>query len=410
MDYTCGTCLKVFPTGREARDAHTAATGHKPPRHECCACPLVSATAGAAAAHQAEANHFPHPCRDPACGETWPTETGRDKHELEAHRFCGPCGRRCDTDANLRMHLNSSAHRPANLACPQCGGGFASATGLAHHLERACGQLGRQAVLGVVAPRDPNGWFSSDAVRFVRAPREAADTAWNGTAWRCPQVGCGSEHASQTELSAHLASPDHDEPVFVCYSGCGRQFLALSAIFNHLESDGCAGEGSRKKKAPSRRASGVPTASVDAGRRASGVPTTPGDAGRRASGVPAAVVEASGRALRDVDAANRDTANRRVSRVHGPKDKDKSTPGPKDKGAPGQKERSTPAPKDSRTPARRDKGGRDRPAGDKPAGDKPAPTPAAATRDTTAPRDTPTRRPKAPRAKPRPNSIRGLPA
>ncbi|WOO83373.1 Zinc finger protein [Vanrija pseudolonga] len=374
MEYTCGTCAKVFPAGRAARDKHTAATGHKAPRHECGVCSLVLSSAGAVAAHQAEANHFPFACRDPLCAETWPTGERRDKHELEAHRFCGPCKRRCDTDANLRMHLNSAAHRPSNLACPQCSGRFASATGLAHHLERACGrQLDRQAVLAVVAPRDPNGWFSSDAVRFVRAPRQAPEGSWNGTAYRCAQVGCGREFAELALLSAHLASPDHDEPVFVCYAGCGRQFLALSAIFNHLESDGCGGEVKKRKPAGAEHRRTVSIAGAVAGAGAVATTTTATAAARPVPVANPNPTHPAPTALRDTN----DGLNRRAS-----------TTGRR-------RERGRGAGKAAAA------GGDAAASREKPAA-MPSPAP---TRDSTP---TPTPRLKA--AKPRPMSIRGLPA
>lgn len=38
-DFTCGTCLKQFPSGWRARHKHWAALGHSRPAFECDVCP-----------------------------------------------------------------------------------------------------------------------------------------------------------------------------------------------------------------------------------------------------------------------------------------------------------------------------------------------------------------------------------
>lgn len=96
----------------------------------------------------------------------------------------------------------------------------------------------------MVRERDPYGvitnkqigWHEDETVRY-----EATSRAFNGSYWEC--YICHSEFNSSNGLNMHLNSPKHKQKVYHCPNkrgGCGKQFVSLAALFNHLESEKCS--------------------------------------------------------------------------------------------------------------------------------------------------------------------------
>jgi Zinc-finger of C2H2 type len=144
--------------------------------------------------------------------------------------------------------LNSKVHRGTNLPCPFCKVNYTSASGLTHHLETgSCPRapnLNREAILRMVRERDPHGvitnkqigWREDEDVKYTATSR-----AFNGSFWECYM--CHKEFNTANALNAHLNSPVHKQKVYRCPNlkdKCGKQFVSLAALFNHLESEACA--------------------------------------------------------------------------------------------------------------------------------------------------------------------------
>lgn len=68
----------------------------------------------------------------------------------------------------------------------------------------------------------------------------ATDLAYNGHAWEC--YLCHRNFKTDHALTQHLGSPTHQQKVYRCPNRgrCGKEFVALAGLFNHLESESCA--------------------------------------------------------------------------------------------------------------------------------------------------------------------------
>lgn len=147
------------------------------------------------------------------------------------------------------QHLNSSTHRPKDVACPgRCGGRFVSRSALVLHLENgACASgIDRNMVNRVVRQYDTSN-IITDPARLIggssgTAQQEvsyiATGASWNGRGYQC--YLCNSVHSSLRGLNQHLASPKHQDEIYVCRgSSCGQRFRVLSALVAHIESEKC---------------------------------------------------------------------------------------------------------------------------------------------------------------------------
>lgn len=66
----------------------------------------------------------------------------------------------------------------------------------------------------------------------------ATAASWNGYEYEC--YLCHSAFRSLVALNQHLASPRHQENIYVCPLGsCRLQFSGLSALCQHIESERC---------------------------------------------------------------------------------------------------------------------------------------------------------------------------
>lgn len=86
------------------------------------------------------------------------------------------------------------------MACPFCNRGFATATGIAHHLESSgC----RNAPY---INRDPHGAISKKLLTWHGSDHyEATGQFWNGYAYEC--YFCHREFSQLQSLNQHLNSP-----------------------------------------------------------------------------------------------------------------------------------------------------------------------------------------------------------
>ncbi|KAK5116325.1 hypothetical protein LTR85_009297 [Meristemomyces frigidus] len=160
--------------------------------------------------------------------------------------YCSDCDRRFDNANNLRMHLNSRIHRGASVDCPFCKAGYTTASGLSHHLETgSCPRartLNRESIHRIIRERDPHGIITNKQITWnggTTATYSATDQAWNGHYWECYM--CHRDFKTTTALNQHLNSPAHQQKVYHCPNrSCSKEFVALAALFNHLESESCS--------------------------------------------------------------------------------------------------------------------------------------------------------------------------
>ncbi|KAI1645263.1 uncharacterized protein F4817DRAFT_344209 [Daldinia loculata] len=241
MSWTCGTCWKEFTTER-SREQHMDALDHSVPDHECDRCSRFFNSRSAVVNHMNAKNHWYYECT--FCDETWPTEEQQREHEMEEHFHCTDCSRTFRNYNDIKMHLNSRAHRGININCPFCKKAYTCATGLAHHIEGgACPRaprLNRDEVYKLVRTKDPGGLISKNLLGWKGSPKyEATYESWNGCAFEC--YLCHRQFGLLSSLNQHLSSPTHQQNLYHCPNrlSCGREFVSLAALMNHLESESC---------------------------------------------------------------------------------------------------------------------------------------------------------------------------
>ena len=140
------------------------------------------------------------------------------------------------------QHFKSKAHTGKNVKCPWCSNMFTNLTGVCLHLESgACPSGFKRAKINQYCREvDPNhvftnkqiGWHNEDSAQT----QYATDAAWDGKCWRC--YFCPRGFSTLTALNQHLASPVHRQKIYHC-PRCRREYVALSGLVNHLESESC---------------------------------------------------------------------------------------------------------------------------------------------------------------------------
>ncbi len=136
-----------------------------------------------------------------------------------------------------------------NVPCPFCKVNYTTASGLVHHLETGscprAPKLNRNTVLRMVRERDPYGTITSKQIEWhnnqENVKYSATRHAFNGSYWEC--YICHKEFNTVNALNSHLNSPAHEQKVYHCPNmkgRCGKNFVSLAGLFNHLESETCA--------------------------------------------------------------------------------------------------------------------------------------------------------------------------
>ncbi|KAJ1337210.1 GDNF-inducible zinc finger protein 1 [Microdochium nivale] len=239
--FECGTCYKEFPAGSRARDSHCYATGHEFPDHECDTCHATFYSQTACEQHMRAKRHMRLECD--FCYETYLNEQDRSRHEAQEHDYCRPCDRHFQSQNNIQMHLNSRIHRGANIDCPFCDRAYATATGLAHHIETgSCSNapnLNRDQIYRMIRSRDTSGVMTKNLLDWHGSNEyEATSQSWNGYGYEC--YLCHRSFNSLHGLNQHLNSPVHQQALYHCpKQDCRKDFKSLAGLLNHLESETC---------------------------------------------------------------------------------------------------------------------------------------------------------------------------
>ncbi|EGD99029.1 hypothetical protein TESG_06389 [Trichophyton tonsurans CBS 112818] len=116
---------------------------HRAPTFDCEVCNKTFRTQHAANQHMAAVGHweedyYPYECD--TCTNRYASEEAVQRHMKDARHYryyCKACDRKFANLNNLNMHLRSRVHVGNGVKCPFCQTGYATASGLAHHLERA---------------------------------------------------------------------------------------------------------------------------------------------------------------------------------------------------------------------------------------------------------------------------------
>jgi hypothetical protein len=104
--------------------------------------------------------------------------------------------------------------------------------------------LNRETILCMVRERDRDGVITNKQIEWHKEKNvkySATNRAFNGSYWEC--YVCHNEFTTVNALNAHLNSSVHKQKVYRCpntKSKCGKQFVTLAGLFNHLESEACA--------------------------------------------------------------------------------------------------------------------------------------------------------------------------
>lgn len=178
--------------------------------YDCNCCQRRFNSQHAQRQHKADKNHFDYECN--CCYETYETERMRKEHEVEDHHYCADCDRSFRNLNNIQQHLRSAAHLGASIICPFCKRGFATATGLVHHIENsACPKaknLDRDAVYSLVRQKDPSGLISKKLIGWTGSDSfQATARTWNPYAGAYECYLCNRTFAQLSSLNQHLQSP-----------------------------------------------------------------------------------------------------------------------------------------------------------------------------------------------------------
>jgi len=196
----------------------------------------------------ADEDHYP--CRQ--CREIFGSHSELQSHDRDVHTYCTDCHLSFHSESNLRHHLNSRVHQPANVRCPDrgCNRSFVSHAALVLHFESGTcpSKMTREQLNRLVVRADTNNYITNPA-RLLTGPQGhysppaptrtwATERSWNVWAYQC--FLCNSTFETLARLNQHLQSPRHEEKIYRCpKSDCSMQFVALSGLCQHVEGGSC---------------------------------------------------------------------------------------------------------------------------------------------------------------------------
>jgi Zinc-finger double-stranded RNA-binding/Zinc-finger of C2H2 type len=184
--------------------------------------------------------------------QTFDTYAELQEHDRDSHNYCTDCQRSFQSESNLRHHLNSRVHRPANVRCPgrDCNRTFVSYAALVLHFESGTcpSRMTREQLNRFVVRVDTNNYITNPA-RLLTGPLGrseppastvtwATGRSWNGYAYQC--FLCNRTFDTLPRLNQHLQSPVHQDKIYRCpKSDCRIEFVALSGLCQHVEGGSC---------------------------------------------------------------------------------------------------------------------------------------------------------------------------
>ncbi|KAF7335284.1 Zinc finger protein [Mycena sanguinolenta] len=239
----CGPCNRYFVS-------ELALTQHfvQSPLHEYCQrCDEHFVTPDNLQFHYRTAHAY---C--PVCKSFFQNALGLHEHYRQSsehyngppHHYCASCMRLFSSASNLNSHLNSSVHRPRDVPCfgKGCSLTFVSRAAAFAHLEsgRCPSRMDRQTLNRLLRQYDTNNVITkpSRMLEYTETTYYATERAFNGLGYEC--YLCHHEFRTLQNLNKHLASPRHQQKIYVCpLNVCRVSFATLSGLCQHIESGRC---------------------------------------------------------------------------------------------------------------------------------------------------------------------------
>ncbi|KAJ7862721.1 hypothetical protein B0H13DRAFT_2566106 [Mycena leptocephala] len=238
--HLCDNCDKDFTSAKALKEHFVQSLMHDYCQH----CDTHFDDSEELQDHYQADHHFCDPCH-----KIFQNEYGLHEHYRQSglHHYCVLCKRLFQNANNLSNHLNSSLHRPKDVLCPGkgCGVAFVSRSALILHLESSGCKSGadRQTINRYVRQYDTKNIITNPPRLLTVGTSDvtyvASARAWNGSAYEC--YLCHAGFRTLTALNQHLASPRHQEKIYVCpLNVCREPFTTLSGLCQHIESECCS--------------------------------------------------------------------------------------------------------------------------------------------------------------------------
>ncbi|SRR6266478_767502 len=182
--------------------------------------------------------HHPNIANKTDYGQYFDDYAELQEHDRDVHTYCTDCKRGFQSESNLRHHLSSRIHQPANLRCPGrgCNRSFVSPAALTLHFESGTCPSGttREQLNRLELLTGPLGSNEPPAPSTIWA----TERSWNGVAFEC--FLCNSEFRTLAQLNRHLKSPRHEDKIYRCpKEDCRIEFSTLSGLCQHVEGGSC---------------------------------------------------------------------------------------------------------------------------------------------------------------------------
>ncbi|KAH7924475.1 hypothetical protein BV22DRAFT_1090808 [Leucogyrophana mollusca] len=183
-----------------------------------------------------------------SCRRVFKNDHGLRQHyrQSSSHHYCVQCETHYRSESNLQSHLRSSVHVPKDVRRPLgCDMAFVSKSALILHWESGGCRSGvnRRMINRSIKEADRSNIITDPSRLITSGNRDdveyiATNASWNGMAFEC--VLCHSQFKALVDLNRHLASPRHQDKIYVCpLNTCREHFAALSGLFQHVESERC---------------------------------------------------------------------------------------------------------------------------------------------------------------------------
>jgi hypothetical protein len=189
-----------------------------------------------------------------SCNRDFTSDYARQQHYINSslHHYCGACDHHFQSESNLRHHINSRIHQPANVRCPGrgCNKSFVSPAALTQHFESNTCPSGmtRDELNRLVVRADTNNYITNPS-RLLTGPLGwneppppvamwATNLSWNGAGFEC--CLCHRTYGALEQLNQHLQSAFHLQNIYRCPKlDCGVEFSTLSGLCQHVEGGSC---------------------------------------------------------------------------------------------------------------------------------------------------------------------------
>lgn len=100
--------------------------------------------------------------------------------------------------------------------------------------------MNRQRINAEIRRLDRNHVITTRLIEYPSSNSNtiASERSWNGYQYECAL--CARGFNTLSALNQHLNSPAHEQRLYRCPGrGCGREFIVLSGLVQHVESESC---------------------------------------------------------------------------------------------------------------------------------------------------------------------------